>query len=398
MAALPRLSLITPAMDKHVLPIGVQIRMAEGEHQIAVLTVLTPMPRDRRALGAAIPDNILLPEDTPVAFSWGNSLADAATWYGYVSSRQFQSTKAQIANPLAPVVPVSYTLTGISMPMQSARARAYTGITASGAARRVLHDYGVSAYIQPHPRIWPALAQGTLSDFAWLTELAGRIGYRLNVDVSAVSFADAGTDLTPNALTPPRYTRSLQPGVWDSLIAFEPSSGQSDPAGARVATVTSYAVRPSSGVAAGVSLEPPIIGADGIALAPTFTRISSGTAHSYADAAANAAATAARSRYWVYAKATVDGSSALRPGRVVELAGDGIPVADQGRWRIGCVTHALSLSALGSTTATYYAHLELGRDQYAGLGVAAPSPPVAMAPAMSLIGGSWVSPGAAGAL
>jgi len=394
-AALPRLTVLTPSMDRHTLPIAVQIRMAEGEHQIATLTVLTPLARDRRALDANVPASLVLPEGTPVKFAWGSSLADTSIWYGYVSSRQVQSTKAQIANPQAPVVPVVYTLTGISRPMQSARSRAYTGVSASAAARSVIADYGLAAYVQPHPRIWPALAQGSLSDFAWLTQLAEKIGYRLNADVDRITFADAGTDLTPTSITPPTFSRALQSGIWDSLIEFDPASGQSDPSGSTVAAITSYAVRPSSGTAAAVNLAPGIVGADGTTGAPTFSKIACGSAQSYADAADNAAAEAAGSRYWVYANATVDGSSTLRPGRTVVLGGDGVTAADQGRWRISCATHALTLSSLGQATATYYAYLDLGRDQYADLDVTAPTPPLDRAGAMSLVSGSWISPGTA---
>jgi hypothetical protein len=391
--ARPRLSVLTPAMSRETLPIAAQIRMSEGEHQIATLTVLTPLSRDRQVLDASVPASIVLPEGTPVSFLFGSSAADTAVWYGYVASRQVQSTKAQHGNPASPVVPVVYTLTGISMPMQSAAGRAYAGISASAAARNVIGGYDVAAYIQPHPRIWPTLAQGTLSDFAWLAKLADMVGYRLIVDANRISFADAGVDLTPTTAAVPRYARNVQPGVWDSLIAFDPASGQSDPSGATVSSYTSYAVRPSSGISAVTTHSPPIISGDGTVGAPTFTRVAGGSAQSLSDAQYTAAAKAAASRYWVYAKATVDGNTALRPGRRVQLGGAGLTAADTGFWRVCTVTHAITLSGLGQAFATYYAHMDLGRDQANALNLTAASPALGQAPAMSLSGSRWISPG-----
>lgn len=391
------LRVLSPAMSRETFPVAAQIRMSEGEHQIAALTVLTPLSRDRRVLDAAVPAGLVLPEGTPVSFLFGSSAADTAVWYGYVASRQVQSSKAQHGNAQAPVVPVVYTCTGISMKMQSAGGRVFSGVSASAAARAVIGGYNLASYIQPHPRIWPSLAQGSLSDFAWLCELARMVGYRVVVDVDRVSFADAAVDLTPLTAPTPLYTRSLQPGVWDSLIAFDPASGQSDPLGATVSSYTAFAVRPSSGIAAVTTHRPPIAGPDGTVGAPSFTRVAPGPAQSFSDARYNAAARGAASRYWVYASATVDGSTALRPGRTVRLGGSGLAAADAGLWRVGTVTHAVTLSALGEKYATYYAHLELGRDQAGSLSLAPASPALMGAPAMVLAGSRWISPGTGGA-
>lgn len=394
-AALPLLQILSPVMSRETLPVAAQIRMSEGEHQIATLTVLTPLARDRMVLDASVPASLVLPEGTPVSFLWGSSAADSAVWYGYVSSRQVQTTKAQTGgNPQVAVVPVVYTCTGVSMPMQSAMGRSYTGVTASAAARLVIADYGISSYIQPHQRIWPALAQGTLSDFAWLAKLAGMVGYRVVMDTAGISFADAATDLTPASAAIPIYARNLMPGLWDSLISFEPVSGQTDPSGATLTSYTSYAVRPTSGISASSTLSPPVLGGDGLSSAPSFARIAAGSARSFSDTRYTAAAQAAASRYWVYAAAEVDGSTALRPGRKVKLGGAAITAADAGFWRVGTVTHAVTLAAIGQAYATYYAHLELGRDQAGSLNLTAPAPALGRMPAMTLSGARWISPGA----
>lgn len=392
----PRLTVTTPALSGQLLPIAAQIRMSEAVHQIASLTVLTPLSRDRQLLDSTVPASLVLPEGTAISFVFGSGSTDTAVWCGYVASRQVQHTKTSATNAMSPVVPVVYTCTGISMPMQSAKSRAYTGITASSAARNVINSYGIAAYIQPHPRIWPALAQGTASDFVWLTQLASMIGYRLIVDVDRIAFVPAETDLTPSTVVEPVYTRNVTPGVYDTLIAFDSSSGQTDPSGTVVATQQSYAVRQASGNPQSVAASPQITLGNGAVASPYFTQIATGTAQSYSDAAYNAQAATSAARYWVYADATVDGYTALRPGRTVRLAGSGLSAADQGAWRISTVTHSINLSPLGRTTGTYYAQLELGRDQYADLDVATPHPPLGRAAAMTLSGGHWISPGAGG--
>lgn len=392
--SLPQLTVVYPVMSRHTLPVAAQITMSENAHQIAALTVLTPLDKTQQALDARVPSSLVLPEGTPVCLRWGSSPTDTALWYGYVASRQIQTTKAQTSNPAAPVVPVLYTLTGISMFMQSPSGLSLTGASVTSAARAVIGKYNLASYIAPHPRIWPALAQGTASDFTWLCRLAAMIGYRLIVDTDRIFFAPAATDLTPVSAVPPLYTRSLQPGVWDSLIAFDPSSGQTDPTGGVVTGYTAYAVRPTSGTPAQASGAATITGQDGSAGTPTFTRIALGTAQSLSDAQYTASASVAASRYWVYASATVDGTTTLRPGRTVSLAGPGLGAAQAGLWRVGTVTHAVTLSALGQVYATYYAHLELGRDQTASLSLTPASPPLSAAAAPVLTGGRWITPGA----
>lgn len=394
--SLPRLTVIQPVMSRETLPVAAQIRMSEGEHQIATLTVLTPFSRDRSLLDASVPASLVLPEGTPVSFLFGSSVADTAVWYGYVSSRQVQSSKAQsFGNNQAPVVPVVYTCTGVSMPMQSAGGRSFTDVTATAAARSVIGAYNIASYIQPHARIWPTLAQGGLSDFAWLAALAKKIGYRLIADTNRIVFADAATNLTPSGSAVPAYSRNLQQGRYDTLISFDPSSGQTDPSGSTVSSYTSYAVRPTSGLTAATTHSPSITGLDGVSGAPSFTRVAGGSARSYSDAQYNALAAAAASRYWVYASALVDGNTALRPGRTVSVSGTGVTAADTGSWRISTATHAVTLAALGNRYATYYADLELGRDQAASLNLNPATPALGRAPGMSLSSKRWISPGGA---
>jgi hypothetical protein len=114
-------------------------------------------------------------------------------------------------------------------------------------------------------------------------------------------------------------------------------------------------------------------------------------ANSYQEAAFTTQAAAASSRYWVQGAACCDGNTALRPGRLVNLAGGGLRAADQGLWRISSAEHQITISPLLAAHNTYSAELSLVRDQESSLTVVTPRTAIPQPGPMTLVGSTWVA-------
>jgi phage protein D len=385
----PRLALLTPLPDSRRPVIGAEIHLAEGRHAVATLTVLTPVAADRALLESVVPASMIYPDKTPVHFRYGSSAADLYDFYGYVSSHRKLTSSASARIAGIATVPVQYTLTGMSMVMQSARNASFPAATASGIARRIAAANQLAAYVTAHPRLFPAKTQAATSDFKFLAALAEQVGYRFWVDNALLYFVDPTLSLTPGGLGAPVLRRDLKPGVWDTLASFTPTIGETDPTGAYLTSHSAYTLRHDSGALASSTVTPTRLSGASVST-PSFTRIAQGAlASSQGEADHVAQAAAAHARYWVHASASTDGNTALRPGRSVILAGDGLAGSDRGAWRITGAVHRISLDIVTNLRNTYTADLELGRDQEASLTLrAAPDPAPFPAPVV-LVGGAW---------
>jgi len=385
----PALTVRSPALDSHRLPVAAQIRLAVGEHAIAQLTVLTPVTADRQALEQSVPSSMIIADRTPVHFTYASSPADSYDFYGYVASHRKLSTQgvSRIAGMVT--LPVQYTLTGSSMPMQNAVSRSFLNTTGSAIARQIAAANQLAAYVTPSPRIFPAKTQAAVSDFSFLQDLAAQVGFQCWVDNSLVYFVDPAVSIDPAGFSAPVLRRDMQPGVWDTLSAFESTVGETDPSGSYLTSYSANTLRSSSGQLATASAIPTRT-SPGASAPPAFARVVKGSvASSYAEAQDIANAAMSTQRYWVSACASCDGDTRLRPGRTVRLAGRALPGADQGLWRICQATHRITLDPLLKAHNTYHIDLELGRDQEGALNLTSPRP-VAPAPgAMVLSGSAW---------
>lgn len=385
----PAITVLTPALDSHRLPIAAQIRLAVGQHAIAQLTILTPVSADRVVLEQSVPAAMIFPDGTPVHFTYASSGADVYDFYGYVASHRKLHTESVSKIAGVSTLPVQYTLTGSSMLMQSARNRVYLSASASSVARQVAAANQLAAFVTVHPRVFPAKTQAGVSDFVFLQDLALQAGYQCWVDNSLLYFVDPSISLTPAGQSAPTFRRDALAGIWDTLAAFSATVGESDPSGSYLTSHTAATLRGASGLLAAATATPLRI-SPATSAPPSFGRMVKGElASSYADARHVADAAASTHRYWVSATATVDGHTALRPGRTLTLTGAALTAADQGAWRIGCAVHRITLDPLMAARNTYQVDLELGRDQESALNLRAPRP-IAPAPgAMVLVGGAW---------
>lgn len=385
----PALSVVSPALDSHRLPIAAQIRLATGAHAIAQLTILTPVAADRQALEQSVPSSMIIADGTPVHFTYSSSNADGYSFYGYIASHRKLSTQGASRVAGMVTLPVQYTLTGSSMPMQNAVSRSFLNTSASSIARQIATANQLAAYVTVSPRTFPAKIQAAVSDFSFLQDLAAQVGFECWVDNSLLYFVDPAVSIDPAGSGAPLLRRDMAPGVWDSLSAFEATVGETDPSGSYLTSYTASTLRSASGQLATASAVPVRV-SPGKSSAPAFGRVVKGRiASSYAEAQAVANAAMSTQRYWVSATATCDGDTRLRPGRTVSLAGNALPGADQGAWRICQATHRISLDPLLRAHNTYFVDLELGRDQEDSLNLTTPRPVAPEPGAMVLSGSAW---------
>lgn len=385
----PQASVVVPVLGSHRLLTDVQVRFAQGEHAIAQLTVLTPVSADRGALEVVVANPLIVADRTPVHLVFGSSAADAYDWFGYIASHRVLSSQGVSRVAGVATVPVQYTLTGTSMVMQSARSRSFPTSTASGIARQIAAANQLASYVTPSTRVFAAKTQAGVSDFQFLRELAEQVGYRFWVENGLLFFVDPALSVAPEGSRPPVFRRDLHPGVYDTLTAFDATVGETDPSGAYLTAHTVNTVRGDSGALASATVTPLRVGAGSVST-PAFTRVVRGQlASSYAEAQAVARAAAGNNRYWVHAAATVDGHTGLRPGRAVQVAGDGLTGAHRGLWRVGGATHRVTLDPLMRAHTTYAVDLELGRDQESSLSLRAPRAGAPREPGMVLAGGVW---------
>lgn len=379
----------SPAMTGHELVTGLTLSLAEARHAVGVLTVLIPVATDRQVLDATVPSYLVWPDRSPVSLTYGSSRADSYDWYGYISSHQVMSGAGATTIGQFPTIPVQYTLTGATMVMQSAKTQAFAAQSASSIARQIAAGDRFDLATQPHPRVLPASVQAGQSDFAYLNALAAQVGWRCWPDNGLLYFLDPAVALTA-ASSAPTMVKNSQPGLYDTLMSFTSTVGETDPSGAILATQTAYAMRTGSGHLAQATTTPTRIVA-GQSVAPQFTQIISAPVNSYKEAAYNTSAAAANARYWVSAAATCDGNTNLRPGRLLNAAGAGLKSADQGLWRICSAEHQINLSPLLAAHNTYTVNLTLGRDQENTLTLINPRTALPAPGAMTLVNGTWVA-------
>jgi phage protein D len=385
----PNLTLVTPPIDGNHRLAGAQIRLAEGQHALAQISVLTPLDPSQSAVNAAVPAALIWPDFTPVHFTYGSSLSDITDFYGYIASSRIQPEQTPTRLSGIATATVQYTLTGTSMYMQSALSRSYLNTTASAIARQIAAAHQLAVYTTPSPRLFPAKTQANQSDFAFLQALAQQVGARCWVDNALLYFVSPATNIDPAGAAVPAFQHNRTPGQWDTLSQWQPTVGESDPSGAILASHTATTVRSASGLIATATVTPQRV-SGGQTSAPALSSIvrdqlagSAGEAEQIAQAAAD------NQRYWVSANATVDGNTALRPGRQVTISGNAISGSDAGTWRICQAVHKITLDLIAAWHNTYLCDLSVGRDQEGSLSLQQPVVPAPLPGPMTLIGSTW---------
>ena len=106
-------------------------------------------------------------------------------------------------------------LIGASYRLKQAKQRVFTKMTASDIVKQIASEYGFTAYVEDHPRIYDQVLQTGHTELQLMSRLARQCGYSLRVENTSIYFHSLTYDFTNKR---------------DSALRFQ-MSGANDPGG-----------------------------------------------------------------------------------------------------------------------------------------------------------------------
>ena len=326
------LQLSFPGSPLVVRPISARVVSTEYQHDIAELLVSNP----------------LLSELTPyksgaaVKLTWKSNLPGrSGTFYGYCDriDPPLSKTHGSMTQSFAKV-----RCYGVSYPMKNEGFSTYSNLTADAIALDIAQRFNLAAIIDPHSFQWATYSQTGKSYWAFLVELAQRIGYTVYIVGSTLFFIDRRT-AGGYTRHPLMFDIRKSPRSMNDVLSFSPTSSSGDgvdghKSGTYVARGISqyskqmFSVEQSSVARYGTTtLNERLFSRTITDRSPS----SVGEAQMYVDAAE------ANSLFTSVATAEVQGTPGIHPGSVVNISvHDASYRAYSGSWYVMEVEHLLN--------------------------------------------------------
>lgn len=95
---------------------------------------------------------------------------------------------------------------GASYVMKNTSQAIYSDVTADQLLKKIARKYEFSYFTEPHPRVFPQIAQAGRSDWQLLVWLAKKVGYTLRAENTSLYFYPLSKDYSENRTSAPRYT------------------------------------------------------------------------------------------------------------------------------------------------------------------------------------------------
>lgn len=332
-----------------------------------------------------------LKEGTPIRITYGMNPTYLDTFLGYVASYKIVKTTNDKVFAGIITTRVQYTIVGTSMPMQSTVNTAWKHISPSAIASRIAVKNGLRAIIHPYNAVYDYRMQNA-SDFQFLCELAKEIGYRFYVDNTDLYFVDPNVVMTQSALRDvPQFWALNSPGVKDTLESFTPTVGTTT-AEVLVAKRSITGINPLTGRVLDASQQYALYEAfTSIPRQPTISKYDTTyPVESYAEAAQRLDASTLRNQYWTVADATVIGDYRVKPNKLVEFVGQGVPDDSKGLWLVKKAVHKFYMPPrLGNVASgRYNIDMKVLRNQSYTINYSTPN---AMSPVMQKVGSKLVN-------
>lgn len=317
-----------------------EIREGFEKHTLAMLDY--PAPRKHRSL---------IPEGTPLTFTWGWAPVELRTFYGYVNHHEI--IEGSDGNQFMR----TYCL-GPSMALNEPGQQSWEKVTASFIAKTVAEKWGLRSVLHRSSRVLGYFAQGNESDFAMLKRLADTVGYRFWVEGTTLFFLDPVQMLRqPSGSFTPTFEMHRD-GTGDTLQDVKVVSGSMAPGGAAVQEV--YGLDGNTGALI-KSTSSQVFAKRGL-IRPARKKIYRGSVGSLQEANDINESSAAKGA-WASVEASAVGTPKVLLGRLVELTGDALNDEHEGNWLVTDASHVLDLDA--TKQATYYVDMSLSRNQRA---------------------------------
>lgn len=337
-----------------------------------------------------------LKENTPVRITYGMYPNYTDDFLGYVASYKILKTTKD--NVFAGIITtrVQYTLVGSSMLMQSTVNRAWKHISPSAIASRIAVKNGLRAIIHPYNAVYDYRLQKA-SDFQFLCELANEIGYRFFVDNTDLYFVDPNVVITQNTVRNiPQFWALNTPGVKDTLETFTPSVGTTT-AEVLVAKRSITGINPLTGRIIDANQQYALYEAfTSIPRAPLLSKYDNTyPVESYAEAQQRLEASTLRNQYWTTAEACVIGDYRVKPNKLVEFVGQGVPEDNEGLWLVKSATHKFYMPPKSGNVPAgkYHIDMKVLRNQSYTINYSSPNAlsPVTTNVGSKLVNGVWRS-------
>lgn len=149
------------------------------------------------------------------------------TIYGTYESRKFYGYVDYVTPCITPGH--NYTEVGIigaSGMMRQGNQNVYKNITADQVIKQISNKYGFGCFIEPHPRVYPQIAQAGNSDWQLMARLAKQCGYSLRTQNTEVYFQSMFYDYTKYRSNAKTFSLQGPEGpVGTTIYSFEPVIG-----------------------------------------------------------------------------------------------------------------------------------------------------------------------------
>lgn len=311
-----------------------QLDQAWGQHDVFTI-------RAEYQAGTDYSKIALWPDGAPVSVTWGRApQAPLRTWYGYVNHRELSGN----ADSGTRALQVRYVLIGMSQPMNTDVSQSWGQVTPTYVAKKLAAKHGMRCVVTSADWLLPGEIQAAESDFAFASRVAAKTGYRFWASSGTLYMVDPAVLLAGAAsASVPVFRQDKDPSWQDTLRDFTAWQGSGLP-GAQAATRAVYGIDSATGrVFAATAGSGPLVRAQ-----------TARVATSYAEGRQVAAAWQNLAQFWTGATAETFGSTALYPGKTVNLAGDALPGGNAGYWIVSAASHVLKLSGTTAPTADSY--------------------------------------------
>lgn len=376
----------------------VQIIQETNSHPLALLDVVYVGSNIGTTTPGASNTWQYLKEQTPIQINYGQRPHFVSAFLGYIASYKLMRTGKDPGYNNVVTTTVQYTITGTSQVMQSTNNVAWKNTSSSTITGNIATKNGFRGIIHNYISAITYRLQN-VSDFKFVAQLADEIGYRFYVDNTDLYFINPKQILDrSNTRNVPQFWSYNQPGLWDTIISFNPVVGTITPDGGIVANRNVVGLNPTTKSLVQSTIQPTISSSQNSStpLAPTITQYyNQAPAESYYEATQKVTGDYFRNLYWNTANAELRGDARIKPNTLVNLVGTTIPVNDAGLWLVQSSTHLLTKAApTGSNVdVTYSTCTELVRDQIytANTTTFSETDPIIQNVPAVLIGGRWRS-------
>lgn len=359
--------------------ISAQLSQAYGEHDM--FTVYLGVKR-----GVPISGMNIWPDNTPIQIVWGRS-PNLNTWYGYVNNHEISTEMDDGSSPQQ----VTYALIGTSSVMNSRNPQLWQNVSPTYIAKSMALKYGFRAVVTPIAWIMPSEQQtADESDFTFMNRIANKTGMRFWVSGGTLYMVSPDVALFNNVQsTVPTFNANKNQQYVDNLQQFNVTKG-TNITGNVVANRQLYGIDKDSGQLFSVQSAAPTTTASATPLTAIKTDMA---VSNYVQATNLITAWANLSQFWVTATAKLFGiTTAIYPGKLVNLQGAAIPQEDTGTWMVHCARHALKYSHTTLPTADRYCvNVTLIRNSQSQLNLSNVQPVTPEFVPMTIVNGTWMS-------